>query len=160
MPYAPPAEPGKKYTSLFCALTHPLSRGTVHIASADPLAAPAIDPNYFANEADLDLVVHVVQAALRAYRTAPLSEHVKRPIIPDQATLDKGEEGLREYVKANCGPVYHPVGTAAMMPRADGGVVDPSLKVYGTSNLRVVDVSILPMVCRLFFLKNIPDATV
>lgn len=145
MPYAPPAEPGKKYTSLFCALTHPLSRGTVHIASADPLAAPAIDPNYFANEADLDLVVHVVQAALRAYRTAPLSEHVKRPIIPDQATLDKGEEGLREYVKANCGPVYHPVGTAAMMPRADGGVVDPSLKVYGTSNLRVVDVSILPM---------------
>jgi choline dehydrogenase-like flavoprotein len=34
--------------------------------------------------------------------------------------------------------VYHPIGTAAMLPRSDGGVVDSSLKVYGTSNLRVV----------------------
>lgn len=138
MPYAPPAEPGKRYTSLFCALMHPLSRGTVHIATADPLAPPAIDPNYFANEADLQLVVRVVQYALRLYGTPPLARHVTRTLLPPPDALARGEEGLAEYVKENCGPVFHPVGTAAMMPREDGGVVDPTLKVYGTSNLRVV----------------------
>lgn len=37
------------------------------------------------------------------------------------------------------------MGTAAMLPRADGGVVSPSLVVYGTANVRVVDLSIVPI---------------
>lgn len=38
----------------------------------------------------------------------------------------------------------HHIGTASMAPRAIGGVVDGTLKVYGTTNLRVVDASIIP----------------
>lgn len=131
-------EPGKHYATLICALMHPLSRGTVHVASADPLAPPAIDPNYFANDVDLEVLVNIVEKALQLFNTAPLSEHVKQQVFPVADAIAKGRDGLREYVKTACGNVFHPVGTAAMMPREDGGVVDASLKVYGTSNLRVV----------------------
>lgn len=40
---------------------------------------------------------------------------------------------------------FHPIGTCAMLPQTDGGVVDPSLKVYGVENLRVIDASIFPL---------------
>lgn len=40
---------------------------------------------------------------------------------------------------------YHHVGTCAMLPRDEGGVVDKELRVHGTENLRVVDVSIFPL---------------
>ena len=32
-----------------------------------------------------------------------------------------------------------------MLPHKDGGVVNPNLIVYGTANLRVVDLSIVPI---------------
>lgn len=144
IPYSTPVA-GKRYTSLLCALMHPLSRGSVHIASSDPLAPPAIDPNYFANEADLDLLAHIVRFAVQLYNTPPLNSIVKAQVIPSKEILDGGIPTLKEYARANCGPVYHPIGTAAMLPREDGGVVDNTLKVYGTSNLRVVDLSILPL---------------
>ena len=41
-------------------------------------------------------------------------------------------------------PNYHPVGTAAMMAKELGGVLDKKMRVYGTKNVRVVDASILP----------------
>lgn len=41
--------------------------------------------------------------------------------------------------------MYHVSGTCAMMPQEDGGVVDSYLKVYGSSNIRVVDASIFPL---------------
>ena len=55
-------------------------------------------------------------------------------------------EKIKEFAREFVGPVFHPVGTASMMKREEGGVVNPELKVYGTSNVRVADVSILPLV--------------
>lgn len=39
---------------------------------------------------------------------------------------------------------HHLSGTCSMLPR-DGGVVSPELVVYGTANLRVIDMSISPL---------------
>jgi choline dehydrogenase-like flavoprotein len=39
-------------------------------------------------------------------------------------------------------------GTCAMMSHEDSGVVDMSLKVYKTANIRVVDASIFPLIPR------------
>lgn len=50
---------------------------------------------------------------------------------------------LERWVRENYVTVAHPVGTCAMLPQHLGGVVDASLTVYGTQNLRVVDASVL-----------------
>lgn len=36
-------------------------------------------------------------------------------------------------------------GSCSMLPRDKGGVVSPELKVYGTGNIRVADLSIVPL---------------
>ena len=56
-------------------------------------------------------------------------------------TLDEA----KEFVAGNTATEYHPIGTCAMMPKEKGGVVDTQLKVYGTSNVRVIDASIFPL---------------
>ncbi|KAF9461105.1 alcohol oxidase [Collybia nuda] len=142
--------PGKRYVSITATLLHPLSRGSVHITSSDPIAPPAIDPNYFANGADLDLFVHILELTLKIYETKPFSDAFKGLVLPSLQHLESPSKAertnrLKHFIKERCGPVWHPVGTAAMLPREQGGVVDSNLKVYGTTNLRVVDLSILPM---------------
>ena len=45
------------------------------------------------------------------------------------------------------GSYYHPAGTCAIGPEPGGGaVVDPELRVYGVSGLRVADASVMPLI--------------
>ena len=41
--------------------------------------------------------------------------------------------------------VHHVIGSTSMLPRDKGGVVNPQLRVYGTQNIRVADLSIIPL---------------
>ena len=52
----------------------------------------------------------------------------------DKVTDAQIEEWLRTVVASD----NHEVGSMAMLPQELGGVVDTSLKVYGTRNVRVV----------------------
>ncbi|KAI0630490.1 GMC oxidoreductase [Trametes polyzona] len=137
-------EPQKRYGSLICALMHPLSRGSVHISSSDPAAPPLIDPNYLSNPADLQVVLDILKFALKLWHTGEYGAAARKQVAPTAKDCES-DEALAEYAKNSFSPVWHPLGTVAMLPKEDGGVVSPELKVYGTANLRVVDASVIPI---------------
>ncbi|KAL4925455.1 GMC family oxidoreductase [Aspergillus undulatus] len=124
----------------------PFSRGNVHIQSANTSQIPAINPRYFMFEQDAEAQVQVAQYIRKAFGTAPLSGIVGNEVSPGPHLLpaNASTSTWTNWVKANYRGNYHPVGTASMLPRENGGVVDPELKVYGTKNVRVVDASVLP----------------
>ncbi|KAA1469163.1 alcohol oxidase [Dentipellis sp. KUC8613] len=137
------ATPGERHYGLSAALLHPLSRGRAHLVSPSPLAQPALDPAYLARRLDAVLLTRGLQFVLRMLREEPLAARVVKRVAPEPK-LEEAEGWEEEYCRGGVLPVFHPVGTAGMMPREDGGVVDPQLRVYGTRNVRVVDASVLP----------------
>ncbi len=66
-----------------------------------------------------------------------------QPIFKINSRLDK--EKAIELVKKVAISSWHPIGTCAMLPRSEGGVVDERLKVCGVRGLRVVDASVIPL---------------
>ncbi|KAJ4479144.1 alcohol oxidase [Lentinula aciculospora] len=145
----PERQEGKTYHSIMIIGLHPLSRGSVHITSADPFSPPEIDPRYFSNPADLEFMASGVKFVRKLMRTEPYASAGCKMYDPPEKSADSNEDlsddEIREWCRTRVISIFHPIGTAAMMPKEDGGVVDPSLKVYGTKNLRVVDASIIPI---------------
>ncbi|KAI0278556.1 GMC oxidoreductase [Russula aff. rugulosa BPL654] len=136
-------EPGKKYISLVSILNHPWSRGTIHAVSSDPSVPPAMDPHYYEDEFDMQTMVELTKFVRRLGKTSPLADIIAREHNPGPEV--QTDEELIAWIKQYSNSIAHTSGTCSMLPRDKGGVVDPQLKVYGTHNLRVVDLSILPL---------------
>ncbi|KAG6826566.1 hypothetical protein H0H87_006932 [Tephrocybe sp. NHM501043] len=122
---------------------HPLSRGSVHIRSSDGLEYPKIIYNFFQNPVDLYIMAAGAQRVQQIVSTPPISDFIVAPIAPAAGVTSIDD--LSEYIKEQAGYTNHIIGTALLAPREDGGVVDPSLKVYGTKNVYVVDASVIPL---------------
>ncbi|KAL9091213.1 MAG: hypothetical protein Q9159_001508 [Coniocarpon cinnabarinum] len=123
----------------------PLSRGSVHInksISNDPI----IDPHFFMLDSDNLFQAATARLGRSFFSAAQTSGFAGSEISPGLANVssDATDEQWKDYFINHYGPNSHPVGTAAMMRQDLGGVVDANLTVYGVSNVRVVDASILP----------------
>ncbi|RAH84883.1 glucose dehydrogenase [Aspergillus japonicus CBS 114.51] len=123
----------------------PSSRGTITLASADPAAAPVIDPNYYATEVDrVTLRAGIRQVNRLMLDTPPGKEmvvgEVVRPGLLRPLGVDASDAEIDEAVRKGGMTFYHPAGSAAM-----GKVVDSELRVCGVRGLRVVDASVLPL---------------
>lgn len=125
----------------------PASRGNVRLASADPLAYPAIFPNFLSDERDVDemlrgitVLEHLMETKAYGQRGARLL-HLKLDGCPP---YEAGAEAYwRCYVRHLTFSVFHSTGTAAL-----GRVLDARLRVRGVSRLRVADLSVLRRIPR------------
>ncbi|MEY4764657.1 MAG: hypothetical protein RI907_1330 [Pseudomonadota bacterium] len=131
--------------TLNTAYLRPKSRGTVRLASADAMAAPLIDPNYWAERHDRDMAIKGLRLAREIMSQPALKRYVQNEVLPG-GRLETDEE-LFNYACANAKTDHHPVGTCRMGPAdAPDSVVTPDLKVIGLDGLRVVDASVMPLI--------------
>ena len=130
---------GRGFSCHVCLL-RPKSRGSVALSSADPVAAPAIDPNFLGHVDDLEAMVAGYKTTRRLMETPALRALQKKEMFTADIETD---DDIRALLRARVDTVYHPVGTARMGTDALA-VVDPKLRVHGLEGLRVVDASIMP----------------
>ncbi|PWY84972.1 oxidoreductase [Aspergillus heteromorphus CBS 117.55] len=118
----------------------PASRGNIHITSTDFATESKFDPRFFSHPLDIELMARHYQK-LQQVPLLPELQPFFQPLAAP-ADLESTKEALRTAAAQSA---HHTCGTAAMLPREAGGVVDQELRVYGTRNLRVVDASVFPL---------------
>ncbi len=129
--------------TLNSAYLHPRSRGTVRLQSADPAAAPLIDPNYWSDPHDVKMSIEGLKIAREIFDQAALKPFILAEKLPGKQVV--GDQDLFDYGCANAKTDHHPVGTCKMGTGEDA-VVGLDLKVHGLEGLRVCDSSVMPRV--------------
>ncbi len=127
-------------------LIRPKSRGFVGLRSTNPKDAPIIQPNYFENAEDLELMVKGYRVCLDLTNAKAFDEFRGEVYSDDKIKAifhHSSNQEIADYIRQNVETIYHPVGTCKM-GNDDLAVVDAKLKVHGIENLRVVDASIFP----------------
>jgi choline dehydrogenase len=128
--------------TVLVTLIYPKSRGTLRLASGDPLAPPLIDPRYLDDPADLEVLGEGSEMVREIMNAAAFGGSVKEEIHPGAGFTG---QDLRREILNRATSVYHGVGTCRMGVD-DRAVVDAQLRVRGIDSLRVVDASIMPSI--------------
>ncbi|KAH9013882.1 alcohol oxidase-like protein [Lactarius pseudohatsudake] len=164
----PTLVPRRKYFTLAIFTEHPVARGHVHITHADDVSAPAdFVPGYLESIADVQPLMwgykfmREIARRMPHFRGEPpvlhpnfalggpaaVVAHAEGPVSFDAPRIVYSEEddrALEAFVRAIVATTWHSLGTCAMKPREQGGVVDARLNVYGVRGLKVADLSVPP----------------
>ncbi|KAJ1301823.1 hypothetical protein OPQ81_009051 [Rhizoctonia solani] len=134
---------GQGNAGIQVAQQHAWSRGELKITSANIFDYPTINPNYLSNGWDVDIMNAGIKFIRRIGSTAPMNSYLKTEgATTSGATTDAA---INNFVANAIATGYHPIGTCSMLPLDMGGVVDTTLRVYGTANVRVIDASVMPI---------------
>jgi choline dehydrogenase len=130
-----------------CAISpvglYPRSRGRLKLASADPFAAPVIDPNLLAMPEDIEPLLRGIRLIRRIFAASAFAKYKVREVVPGASAQSDADLGA--YIRAEGYTVHHPVSTCRMGVDALA-VVDPQLRVIGIDGLRVADASVFPSI--------------
>jgi choline dehydrogenase-like flavoprotein len=133
---------GHGYSCHVCLL-RPQSRGSVTLASADPMQPPQVDPNFLAEPDDLARMVRGFKL-MRQLLQQPALAGYRGQELPASAAAQTDEQ-IGQFIRNYADTIYHPVGSCRMGP-GPLDVVDAQLRVHGMQGLRVVDASVMPRI--------------
>jgi len=140
--FGEPLHPFPAFTASVVPL-RPESRGSVHIANAEPTAHPSIRPRYLSTEGDRQVAANAIRLARRIAEQDAMRKYNPKEIKPGDAV--QSDKELAQAAGDVGTTIFHPVGTCRM--GADpAAVVDPELRVNGLDGLRVVDASVMPTI--------------
>jgi 4-pyridoxate dehydrogenase len=143
-PYLPPFK--RAFADSFASrvvLLRPQSRGSVELASSDPLVHPRIHQNLLATDRDWNTLRTGIKIFRDLAMRAQLRPFVDKELGPSAEV--KSDQDLERYTRASAVTAHHPAGTCKMgADRDNTAVVDSELRVRGTQALRVVDASVFP----------------
>ena len=123
--------------------SRPESRGQIRLKSPDPLAHPAIEPNYLSAPADVRTMLDGLRWVRKIAEQPALRPWIREELQPGPAMAS--EAALEAFLRQVANTIFHPAGTCKMGPAGDrGAVVDERLRVRGIAGLRVADASIMP----------------
>jgi choline dehydrogenase len=113
------------------------------LRSADPLAAPRIDPNLLSDPSDIQPLVRCIRLSRQIFASAAFARYQATETEPGQAA--QSDSALIDYIRAQAYTVHHPVSTCRMGTDPDA-VVDSQLRVVGLEGLRLADASVFPSI--------------
>ncbi|KAJ7881580.1 GMC oxidoreductase-domain-containing protein [Mycena olivaceomarginata] len=147
--------------------TYPVALGRVHVQSRDAFAPLHVDSGILKSREDLVVLrwaykwSRELARRMDGYRGEVVIDH---PVFPEVVRRLAGEaagpvdisardivytkaddDAIDAFHRDNINMAWHALGTCAMRPRNQGGVVDARLNVYGVKNLKVADMSVAPL---------------
>ncbi|MCH6483964.1 GMC family oxidoreductase N-terminal domain-containing protein [Pseudoxanthomonas sp. LH2527] len=125
----------------FAGLSHPKSRGSVHLTGADADAPVRIEANTLSHPDDVRGAMATIALAREMAHASPFRKLLKREAMPGNL----GPAEMDAYLRDAAVTFWHQACTAKM-GRDAMSVVDAQLQVYGIDRLRIADASILPNV--------------
>ena len=132
------------FTASVCNL-RPTSRGSIHIANADPGTAPRIMPNYLSSEEDRQVAIDSIRLTRRIAAADGLKRYSPEEYLPGPGY--ESDEDLARAATEIGTTIFHPVGTCKMGEATDSmAVVDSRLRCHRIPGLRIADASVMPTI--------------
>ncbi len=128
--------------SIGCGLMRSKSIGHLRLLDAAPGGRMEIQPNYLAEQADLDALVVSVETVMDLVETRAYADWFGGHLAPARR-LSRRE--IVAYIRNACSTFFHVCGTCAM-GTGEMAVTDPRLRVRGVEGLTIADASVIPII--------------
>ena len=130
------------------ALENAATAGELRLTANDPYVQPELNYNYLDDPGDRARMRQAVRLCIRLSESPAFAAIITDRITPTDADLES-DAALDAWLLRNVSTQQHSSGTCKMGPADDPmAVVDQHCRVYGVSNLSVIDAAVMPDVVR------------